>query len=140
MTDSGKGPTPLIFRPNVGAKGRKTFFWRPGTSPYLRVRMSGPPLSQGLDPPLLTVDEIALNKTKTERPRHLTVVEYNSSCPYVSFNRSTNHLRMRISTTNHRGSQQMMGTWHSLPTSGTRRKFALVKERSVTSRSTISDQ
>ena len=45
--------------------------------------MTGPPLSEGLDRPLLTVDEIALNKTKTERPRHLTVVQYNSSCPCV---------------------------------------------------------
>ena len=102
--------------------------------------MTGPPLSEGLGPPLLMVDEIAINTTKTERFRHLTVVEYNNSCSYVSFNRSANQLKMRISTTNHRGSQQMMGTWHSLPTSGTPRKFALVKERSVTSRSTISDQ
>ena len=43
---------PLIFRPNWGPKGRKKFFWRlgpPPPPPYLRVWVTAPHLSQGLD-------------------------------------------------------------------------------------------
>ena len=44
------GPAPLIFTPNGGPKGRKKNL---GTPPlYLRVWMTGAPLSGGLDPPL----------------------------------------------------------------------------------------
>ena len=135
------GPrAPLLFLDQTEDQRAEKCFLETGTPPYLMIWMTGPLLSEGLDPPLWTVDEIALNKMKTEHPRHLTLVEYNSNCSYVSFNRSANQLKMRISTTNHRGSQQMMGTWHSLPTSGTPRKFVVVKERSVRSRSTINDQ
>ena len=39
----GPGPSPLIFRPNWGPKGRKNnFLYRP-PSPYLRVWMNGSP-------------------------------------------------------------------------------------------------
>ena len=40
-----------VLRPNWGPKGRKKFFYAP--PPYLRVWMSGPPLSEGLDTPLI---------------------------------------------------------------------------------------
>ena len=43
---------PLIFRPKWGPKGRKKFFLRPGSPPYLRVWMTAPALSEDLDPPL----------------------------------------------------------------------------------------
>ena len=50
---SRKGPAPplLIFRPNWGPKVQ--IFFLDGVPPYLRVWMTGPPLTEGLDPPLL---------------------------------------------------------------------------------------
>ena len=57
--DPGEGPLgpppPLTFRPNWGLKGQKIFQTTP--TPYVRVWMTGlpPPLSEGLDPLLLTV-------------------------------------------------------------------------------------
>ena len=56
MADPGGGRgAPLIFRPNWGPKGRKKTFVT-GPPPYLRVSLFAPPpppLSYGLDPPLL---------------------------------------------------------------------------------------
>ena len=37
----GRGPSPLIFRPNWGPRGQKNFL-RPGLPPYLKVRMTAP--------------------------------------------------------------------------------------------------
>ena len=42
----------LLFRPNWGPKVQIFFLDR--VPPYLRVWMTGPPLTEGLDPPLLT--------------------------------------------------------------------------------------
>ena len=42
----------LIFRPNWGPLGRKNFLLRLPPLPYLRVWLTVPPLSEGLDPPL----------------------------------------------------------------------------------------
>ena len=60
--DPGEGqgdpPPPLIFRPNWDPKGRKKTFLRPASlTPYLRVWMTGPPLSEGLDRPLWEMQE-----------------------------------------------------------------------------------
>ena len=46
-------PPPLIVRPNCGPKGRKNIFLRPG--PHLSQGLDdwAPPLSQGLDPPMI---------------------------------------------------------------------------------------
>ena len=62
-------PSPLIFTPNWGPKGRKKIFLRPGPPllsgsgwpdpPFVRVWMTGPPLPplyKGLVPPLKTTD------------------------------------------------------------------------------------
>ena len=54
MADPGGPGPPLIFRPSRGPNGQKNFFGRP---PPL------PPLSQGLDPALITVVE-AFEKVK----------------------------------------------------------------------------
>ena len=50
------GPAPLIFRRKWGPDGRKHFFWG-RAPPYFRVWMTAPPpaLSEGLDPPLVSV-------------------------------------------------------------------------------------
>ena len=49
----GQGdPAPLIFRPNWGPEGAKTFGGRPPPPLYLWVWITGPPLSQGLHPAL----------------------------------------------------------------------------------------
>ena len=65
----GRGPGwwgLLIFRSNWGPKRRKKFFLD-RVPPYLRVWMTGPPLSEGLDPPLCMtfLCMIALRKNKT---------------------------------------------------------------------------
>ena len=52
------GPSPLIFRANWGPKDRKSFVWRPPPPPYLRVWMTAPSLSQGLDPALWKIVHI----------------------------------------------------------------------------------
>ena len=60
----GGPPPPHIFRPNGGPKGREKIFFETGLPPYLRVLMTvasliwgswwpWPPLSEGLDPPLV---------------------------------------------------------------------------------------
>ena len=47
-------PTPDLFLDQTEARrAEKMFFWRPGPPPYLTVWMTGPPLSQSLDPVLL---------------------------------------------------------------------------------------
>ena len=53
------GPAPLIFRPKWGPKGGKKFFWRP-PHPHLYKGLDDrptppPPLSEGLDSPLIIV-------------------------------------------------------------------------------------
>ena len=49
----GRACPHLIFRPNWGPKGQKTFFWD-CPPPQLRVWMTRPSsLSEGLDPPLV---------------------------------------------------------------------------------------
>ena len=59
-------PPPLIFRRNWGPKGRKYLFSNnPPPPPYLRVWMTGPELSVGLDLPLLWVACISEWKEKT---------------------------------------------------------------------------
>ena len=55
VVDPGKGPggpTPLTFGPICGPKGREKIFFRPPHLPYLSVWMTGPTLSEGLDPPM----------------------------------------------------------------------------------------
>ena len=47
------GPPPHIFRPNGGLKGREKIFFWDRLPPYLRVLMTGPPLPEGMDPPLV---------------------------------------------------------------------------------------
>ena len=69
MADPGEGPGgrgPLIFRSNWGPMGRKKFFLD-RAPPYHRVWMTGPPLSEGLDPQLCMtfLCMIALRKNKT---------------------------------------------------------------------------
>ena len=49
-------PDLVIFGPNWGLIGRKKIF--KAASPYLRVWMTPPPLSEGLDPPLRTISPI----------------------------------------------------------------------------------
>ena len=60
MGDPGKGPGgaafPLIIRPNWGPRGQKKFFWdlRPPFSQGVDDRRPPPPpLSEGLDTPLI---------------------------------------------------------------------------------------
>ena len=49
----GLDPTPLVFRPNWGPKGRNIFFLRLVLPPFLRVWMTAqPPTSLSEDPPL----------------------------------------------------------------------------------------
>ena len=45
-TGEGSGP-PLIFRPNWGLKGLKTFFWRPPPSPPPLISRSGSGTAEG---------------------------------------------------------------------------------------------
>ena len=60
VADPGEGPGGLLPPPYFWTKlwpegPKKIFFFRPPHSPYLRVWMTGPPLSEGLDdraPPL----------------------------------------------------------------------------------------
>ena len=54
----GRAPPPLIFRPNWGLKE--------GAPPYLRVWMTGAPLSQGLDPALVVPLEHSLSSLGLE--------------------------------------------------------------------------
>ena len=49
----GGGQVPPYFEPNWGPKGGKFFGGRPPPPTYLRVWMTGPSLSQGVDPALL---------------------------------------------------------------------------------------
>ena len=53
----GNPGLPLSFRPNLGPKGRKKFFFETAPPLYLRVWVTAPPspLSEGLDPPLHSV-------------------------------------------------------------------------------------
>ena len=52
--DPGEGLSPLpYFSTKMTTEGSKKIFWRPPPIPtYLRVWMTAPPLSDGLDPPL----------------------------------------------------------------------------------------
>ena len=69
MADSGEGPGGRgpLFLDQTEARGAEKSFFRPGPFPYLRVWMTGPPLSEGLDPPLCMtfLCMIALRKNKT---------------------------------------------------------------------------
>ena len=54
--DKGMGPAtpPLFLDQTAGPKSLKNNCFRPGPFPYLRVWMTVPPLSEGVDPPLFT--------------------------------------------------------------------------------------
>ena len=45
--------TPLLFLDKNEARRVEKIFWETAPPPYLRVWMTAPPLSQGLDPALL---------------------------------------------------------------------------------------
>ena len=58
VADPGRGLGPPLFLDQTEARTSKVFFVDgtrppPPPIPYLRVLMTGPPLTEGLDPPLL---------------------------------------------------------------------------------------
>ena len=55
VADPGRHPPPTLFLDQTEARRSKIFFEDrvPPPPPYLRVWMTGPRLTEGLDPPLL---------------------------------------------------------------------------------------
>ena len=61
ISRGSRGPAPLNFRPKLVPKGRKKFFFRD---------CAPPPLSEGLDPPLLMEREGKIVGLRFIRNRH----------------------------------------------------------------------